>query len=111
MRVLLDECRPRALAAEFDAIEETTVPDAGRAGLRNGELLDVAAPAFDVLVTIDGSIEFQQNLAGRHIAVVALKATSNRLIDLAPLVPEVVALLSTVVRGRLYRVPVEQEPS
>jgi hypothetical protein len=56
-----------------------TVQEAGWAGKKNGELLSVAETAFDVLVTVDTNLRYQQNLAGRKIAIVVLQSSSNRL--------------------------------
>ncbi len=64
MRVLLDECLPRRLKADLAGHEATTVPEAGWAGTKNGDLLQLAAARFDAFVTIDQGLAFQQNLAG-----------------------------------------------
>jgi hypothetical protein len=64
MRVLLDECVPRALRQELPGHEVKTVAEAGWAGLKNGELLKIAAAQFDVLLTVDRSLEYPQNFAG-----------------------------------------------
>jgi hypothetical protein len=104
MRVLLDECLPRKLGRLLSGYQVTTVPRAGFAGLSNGALLSRIAGQFDVLVTIDQSLPDQQNLQSSGVAVIMLEAHSNRLGDLAPLVPSLLALLPTVVSGQLYRV-------
>ncbi len=87
MRLLLDEMMPRrlarSLAPEMAAI---TVAQAGWKGKRNGELLRVAQYEFDALVTMDRGMEHQQNLADFDLAVVLLRARSNRLGGLEPLV-------------------------
>ena len=81
MRVLLDECTPKALKRVLadEGHECRTVQEAGWAGKKNGELLSVAENAFDVLVTVDTNLRYQQNLAGRKIAIVVLQSSSNRL--------------------------------
>ncbi len=63
MRILLDESLPRKLALEFSGHEVQTVQKHGWSGLKNGELLRRASAEFDVLVTGDQNIEYQQNLA------------------------------------------------
>jgi hypothetical protein len=63
MRVLLDECLPRALRRELPGHEVKTVGEAGWAGVTNGELLTLAAGHFDVLLTVDRSLEYQQSFA------------------------------------------------
>jgi predicted nuclease of predicted toxin-antitoxin system len=81
MRVLLDECTPKALKRVLadQGHECRTVQEAGWAGKKNGELLSVAETAFDVLVTVDTNLRYQQNLTGRKIAVVVVQSSSNRL--------------------------------
>ncbi len=88
MRVLLDECVPRKLKGSLTGHECRTVPEEGMAGKRNGELLSLAENAgFDVFLSIDRGIEFQQNLQTRRIAILVIHARSSRLADLLPHVP------------------------
>lgn len=75
-----------------------TVPQAGWAGLDDRQVLANAEKGFDALVTTDSNIEFQQNLGAFNLAVVVLRAQSNRLADLKPLVPRLLALLPTAPR-------------
>jgi predicted nuclease of predicted toxin-antitoxin system len=81
MRVLLDECVPRRLRAELPGHEVKTVAEAGWAGTKNGVLLQVAAAQFDVLLTVDSRLEYQQNFSGVTIAVIVskLRATISRI--------------------------------
>src|SRR5258708_495659 len=67
MRVLIDECAPRALKRLLvdRGHDCSTVQEAGWSGKHNGELLNLAETAFDVLVTVDPNLRYQQNLAGR----------------------------------------------
>ena len=102
--VLLDECLPRSLAAEFTGHTVTTVPDAGWSGKSNGELLDLAEGSFEVLVTIDQGIQFQQNISGRSIAVIAFSAPTNRVEDLRPLMHDALAILESIEPGHFYRI-------
>jgi predicted nuclease of predicted toxin-antitoxin system len=76
-----------------------TVQDVGWAGKTNGELLDLAEHAFDVLVTLDTNLRYQQNLAGRRIAVLILRARSNRLEGLTPLFPICVQAVEKIKPG------------
>jgi hypothetical protein len=71
----------------------------GWAGIKNGQLLALAEAEFDVFITVDRNLSFQQNLPQFDIAVVVLQSPSNRLADLKPLVPKVLAILNTVVKG------------
>ncbi len=105
MRILLDECIPRRLKASFRDHVCLTVPEAGFGGKKNGVLLGLAETAgFDVFVTMDRGLEFQQHLSGRKFAVIVLFAASNRLADLLPLVPEIRLLLETMQAGTVLHV-------
>src|SRR6266404_158595 len=81
MKVLIDECALRALKGFLSkhGHESLTVQEAGWSGKENGELLAVAETEFDVLVTVDTNLRYQQNLTGRRIAIVVLQSSSNRL--------------------------------
>lgn len=76
-----------------------SVPLIAWAGLNNGELLTRANGQYHVIITMDANLSFQQHLAGLRIAVVVLKAGSNRLADTRPLMPRVLELLSTLSHG------------
>jgi predicted nuclease of predicted toxin-antitoxin system len=100
MKLLLDECIDRRLAGELAWHEVKTVPQMGWAREKNGELLKLAETEFDVFLTIDRNLAFQQNLTQFDIAVLILQATSNRLADLKPLVPRILSALPTLTKGR-----------
>lgn len=100
MKLLLDECIDRKLAREFVGYEVKTVPQMGWAGVKNGQLLALAEAEFDVFITVDRNLSFQQNLPQFDIAVIVLQAQSNRLADLQPLAPKVLAILATVAKGQ-----------
>lgn len=70
--------------------------------LENGDLLEAAASQYDVLVTVDKNLQFQQHVGDLPMTVFALVAISNRPRDLAPLAPEVVRLLGTKLQRRVY---------
>jgi hypothetical protein len=106
--VLLDECVDRRLATDIAGHEVTTSPDAGWGGFTNGELLSQAQRQFDALITVDRRLPFQQNLARFSIAVVVLRAPSNRLDDLRPLVPELLAALPAARLGEVTWIGAEQ---
>src|ERR1700688_3208967 len=98
MKVLTDECVPKALkqALAGHGYECLTVQEAGWSGKMNGELLDLAEAEFDVLVTLDTNLRHQQNLAGRKIAIIVIRARSNRLIQLSPHFPACVDALRAI---------------
>jgi predicted nuclease of predicted toxin-antitoxin system len=106
VRALPDECVPKALKHAISSAEHlcATAQEAGWAGKTNGELLDLAERAFDVLVTLDTNLRYQQNLSGRRIAVVVLAARSNRLEDLSPLFPSCVEAVATITPGEIIYV-------
>ena len=100
MKLLFDECIDRKFTKEFVGYEVKTVPQMGWAGVKNGELLALAEAEFDVFITVDRNLSFQQNLPQFNIAVIVLQAPSNRLADLKPLAPEVLAILATATKGQ-----------
>jgi hypothetical protein len=106
VKLLLDESLPQDLRLHLSGHEAVTVPFRGWASKRNGELLRLASPEFDVFITADQNLEHQQNVGQFDIAVVILVARSNRLADLMPLLPKVLGLLASVRSGRIYRVSV-----
>ena len=96
MQILLDECFPKKLRRELPGHEVRMVQEMGWSGLKNGALLSAAAPSFGVLVTVDRSLRYQQNLDRFEIGVIALKAVSNRVEHLLPLMPEVRRVLGSI---------------
>jgi hypothetical protein len=71
----------------------------GWTSIKNGELLMRASTQFDVFLTVDRNLSFQQNLPTFDIAVVVLRSSSNRLVDLQRLVPDLLVSLAAVQRG------------
>lgn len=100
MKILLDECIDRRLAREFVDHEVKTVPQMGWAGIKNGQLLALAETEFDVFITVDRNLSFQQDLPQFDLAVIVLQAPSNRLADLKPLAPKVIDILATASKGK-----------
>ena len=106
MRVLLDENLDWRLVRYFDAdFQVTTVSQQGWKGMRNGELLERAAVAFDALVTMDRGIEHQQNLRKYTIGVILISARSNRIEDIHPAMLRVNEMLREVQPGHVIHVP------
>ena len=104
MKVLLDECVDCRLARDMVDHDVTTVPRAGWANYQNGELLKVAQGQFDVFVTVDTNIRYQQNLRRFDIAVVLLRARTTRVRDLRNLIPALIEGLSTAPKGELTEI-------
>jgi hypothetical protein len=104
MRVLLDECVPRALRKELLGHDVKTVAEAGWAGVQNGELLQLAEKEFDLLLTVDRNLEYQQNFAGRVLAVIVVHAASNDVAVLRPLMPAVLAAIPETKPGKVAHI-------
>lgn len=96
MRILLDESLPLELKSELRGHEAQTVQELGWSSLKNGELLARSVGRFDVFVTADQNLRFQQNLRTLPISVVVLVAKSNRIADLRPLVPRLLEALAAL---------------
>src|SRR5271169_5895424 len=93
MRVLLDECVPRALRAELLGHDVKTVAEVGSTGVKNGELLHLTARKFDLLLSVDRNLEYQQNFAGLALAVIVVHAPTNDIGALRPLMSAVLAAI------------------
>jgi predicted nuclease of predicted toxin-antitoxin system len=106
MKLLLDECLPRKLKFLFadGGHECETVGEAGLSSKENGELLARADGNFDVLITIDKNIRYQQNIADRNIAILIIRAASNDLDDIRPHVPQALAALRSIKPGQIVEV-------
>jgi hypothetical protein len=105
MRIPLDECAPQPLRGGLPGHDVRTVQEMGWAGLGNGELLrEMTAAGFDVFLTVDQNLQYQQNLRAAGVAVVVLVAPTNRLSDLAPLMPKAAAALAAIRPGQLVEV-------
>lgn len=74
MKVLLDECVPRKLKREIANHEVVTVTEQGWSGIENGELLNLAATKFDIFLTLDQNLSFQQNLENFGIGIILMVA-------------------------------------
>ena len=106
MKLLLDECVTHNLRRDLAGHEVHTVGDAGLKGLENGELLKAAAGVYDVPVTVDQNIPYQQNLGGLPIAILILAARRNSYARLKPLVPRALAALEIIKPGDVIRIKV-----
>jgi len=90
VRLLLDECMPRPLKRELTGHDVSTVAERGWSSKRNSELLRLMlADGFEVFLTVDQHVPFQQNVAASGVAVVVVIARTNRLKELRPLVPAI----------------------
>lgn len=107
MRILLDECVDQKLRFAFAAHECQTAAYAGLAGLKNGVLLKAAeAAGFEVMITTDQEIPYQQNLGERSISILILCGRTNRLADLLELAPRALEAMESIGRGELIRIEI-----
>lgn len=90
----------RRLSGDLAGHEVKTVPQMGWSGVNNGELLALAEKEFDVFITVDRNLTFQQSLPKFDIAVLVLCTSSNRLADLKPLAPEILLVLPVLTKGK-----------
>jgi predicted nuclease of predicted toxin-antitoxin system len=104
MRILLDESVPEQLGELLVLHTWSSVRREGWAGLKNGVLLSTASSRFDVLLTADKNMEYQQNLATLPMAILVMRARSNRVGDLEVLMPAVLSALTTLVPRTLVKV-------
>ena len=106
MRVLLDECVPRKLKRELPGHDVRTVTEMGWSGIKNGPLLRRASQEFEVFLTVDQGVEYQQNLVGLDLAVIVMVAKTNDIDDLQPLMPRVREALGEITPGRVVKVQI-----
>lgn len=104
MRVLLDSCVPQRLRHALVGHDVESATFAGLEGCSDRELLDSIEGRFDVLVTCDQGIPWQQDLRGRRIAIVVLAASTNRFADLLPLVPAALLALAAIAPGEVCEI-------
>lgn len=105
MRILLDECLDQRLRLLFTGHDCETAGYAKSSGLKNGALLTAAeAAGFEVLITTDQEIPYQQNLTMRQISILILSAATNRLADLRLLVPAAMLALDALTPGQVVRI-------
>lgn len=104
MRILLDECVDWRLTRDIQGHDVRTARQMGWTAIRNGELLALAAQEFDIFVTVDRNLSFQQNIEGVAIAVIVLRAATNRLADLRPLVGRLLQAVENARAGTVTEV-------
>jgi len=104
VKLLLDECVTHHLKRDLIGLDVSTVQDAGLKGLENGELLKAAAEFYDVLLTVDSNIPYQQNIANLNIAILVLSAERNSYARLQPLLPRALKALETIKAGDVVHV-------
>ena len=103
MKVLLDECTPRVVKKRLPTHDISTVQEMGWAGIKNGELLTLAEAQFEVFITTDKNLRYQQNLAGRALAVLVLP--SNQVPVVERVLPAIESALQTIKAGDYIEIP------
>ena len=102
---MLDECVNRKLKSRLTGIEAYTVAEMNWRGLYNGNLMRAAIEAkFDVLLTVDKNLEYQQNLGSYNIIVVVFDVLKNTIQHLETLVPAFKEQLPTFEKGHVYSI-------
>ena len=101
MNVFLDECIDRRFAKNISGHDVKTAQQMGWTGVKNGALLALAAAQFDAFVTVDRNLSYQQDLTHVDLAVLVLRAKSNRLADLVPLAAKLLSALATAPKGKV----------
>jgi predicted nuclease of predicted toxin-antitoxin system len=106
MKILIDACLPAALKENLTALghECQTVRQAGFGSKKNGELLTLAEGRWNVLLTSDRNIKYQQNMTGRRLSILILCAKSNRMKDLLPLLPACAQALLSIQTGQVVEI-------
>jgi hypothetical protein len=103
VKILLDESAPRLLKLRLSQLEISTVQEMGWAGIRNGELLRRTEAGFDVFITADQNLRYQQNLSGRTLAVTVLPSNQVPVVD--QLLPQIETTLATIRPGTVVEIP------
>ena len=104
MRVLLDECLPKRIKLSLRGHLLSTVPEMGWAGKKNGELLKLAKGQFDVFVTVDQNLRYQQNLKNFDVAIVLIVGKNSRYETFEPLIQNIQQALEKISVGQFVRI-------
>ena len=104
MRVFVDECIDWRLSRDIAGHDVKTAHQRGWSGIKNGVLLALVSGKFDVFVTVDRNLAFQNVVANLPFAVIVLHAHTNRLDDLRPLMPELMRVMQQSTPGELRRI-------
>jgi predicted nuclease of predicted toxin-antitoxin system len=101
MKILFDKCVPHPLKHDLTGHQVSTVREMGWNGIQNGALLTLAEGNFEVFLTVDRNMQYQQNLSGRSIAIIVCVGAGTRVKTLRPLMPKVIAALQTLQPGQV----------
>lgn len=109
MKILIDECLPRKLKHELPDHEVNSVPEAGWAGTKNGELLKLMSGVYDVFVTVDSNMQHQHVLEDLQVGFIVLSAHNNKLETLLPLMDDVRAALEWIQPGQVVTITAKSD--
>jgi predicted nuclease of predicted toxin-antitoxin system len=109
VRILLDECIDQRFARDLEDHDVSHVRALGWASLGDGALLRRASQEFEVFLTVDRGIAFQQNLSGVSVAIIVLRVKRNTRAHLRPLVPELLRTLEFASAGSVTWLPARPE--
>jgi predicted nuclease of predicted toxin-antitoxin system len=101
MRVLLDECVPERLREDLIPHVVRTVPEMGWAGIKNGELLQLASSDFDCFLTVDRNLQFQQHIGNLPLAILVIEARNSHIEALRTIMPRVIEALASIAPREL----------
>jgi len=103
MKVLLDECVPRIVKKRLTGHDISTVQEMGWAGVKNGELLTLAESQFEVFITTDKNLRYQQNLSQRKLAFMLLPSNQVPIVEAA--LPAIEESLAIIKVGDFMEIP------
>jgi predicted nuclease of predicted toxin-antitoxin system len=104
MKFLLDECLPRRLVRDLNRYSVTTVSRQGWSGVTDTELLKLAGAEFDILITMDSNLVFQQNMKLSDLRIIVLRAFNSRYETLQILVPDILNAIEKIQPGQIIAV-------
>ena len=103
MKILIDECTPHIVKKKLPDYDISTVQKMGWSGVKNGELIKLAEANFEILVTCDQNLRYQQNLRDRNLAIIVLPSNSVPVVE--KLLPRLAEALSVVKIGDFVEIP------
>jgi predicted nuclease of predicted toxin-antitoxin system len=101
MRVLLDECVDWRLMRDLTGHDVKSARQMGWSEVKNGQLLKLAASEFDVFVTVDKNLSYQNKVIALPLAVLVLHGRSSKLQDLRALMPQLLSAIETTTKGNI----------
>jgi len=103
MKILIDECLPKRTKSLLTSYTVFTTEEMGWASLENGDLLKAAVESeFDILLTVDKNLEYQQNIKSFNISVVVFDVHINKIENISPLIPKLIDKINTFEKGIVY---------